>query len=128
MRRQGQVIGSIGLAVILLAACSPKISEISRVRDPSGALDAVVALRETDATVATPSEVYVRPTGASAKGDPIFRADKVEGLKVDWLAPDALRISAQSARSFVELAAYAASVNGRPRNIRIVYEIAVRPE
>lgn len=78
--------------------------------------------------MATPTVVYVRPAGAAAKGEPIFDADKVEGLKVEWLAANVLRVSAQSARSFVEKTAYAASVDGRPQSIRIKYEIAARPE
>lgn len=126
MRQQGQVVALVCAPAILVAACSPKITEQNRVRDPSGGLDAVVAVLETDATVATPTVVYVRPAGASAKGEPVFDADKVEGLKVDWLASDVLRIGAQSARSFVEETAYAASVDGRRRNIRIKYEIALR--
>jgi hypothetical protein len=100
------------MAATLLAACSPKITEVSRVRDPSGRLDAIVVIRETDATVATPTEIFVRPAGLAAKGEPIFDADKVEGLKVDWLAADVLRVRAQEARSFLEQKTYVASIRG----------------
>jgi hypothetical protein len=64
----------------------------------------------------------------AAKGEPIFDADKVEGLKVDWLAADVLRVRAQEARSFIEKKTYVASLNGRPQSIQIRYEIATRPE
>jgi hypothetical protein len=114
-------------ATALLAACAPKISETNRIPDPTGAIDAIAAIRETDATVATPTEVYLTPAGGAPKGDPVFRADNVEHLNVEWLSQDLLHISAESARIFLFSSKFVVHTTRGDRTIRFRYDIASRP-
>lgn len=119
-------LGFISMLPVL--GCSPKRTEIGRVTNPTRSLDAVLVLRETGATVATPTEIFLTSVGGRPTGDPIFRADKVEGLRAEWMAADVLRISAQAARTFVEQAEFPIHVGGRKQLIHIQYQIALRPE
>ena len=89
------------LSVISLIGCSPRISETGRFPSPSGEIDAITAIRETGATVATPTEVYLLPRGNSVSGEPILRADKVEGLVITWKGDTQIIIHAKTARVFL---------------------------
>lgn len=85
-----------------LTACSNQITELQRVTNASKSLDAVVAVKETDATVATPTEIFVVPSGQNAKDNPVFRADNIEGLVVSWENDSNLIIRAKKARVFLD--------------------------
>jgi hypothetical protein len=86
--------------LIVCSACSPKVDEVARVRSPTGALDAVDAQPETDATVGFVEWVYVVPAGAKPRGKPVFIADKVAGpLQLQWSGNE-LTVSADRARVF----------------------------
>ena len=85
-----------------LFSCSSNIKEVSRVVNESSAIDAVIANRETDATVATPTEIYITQKDGRAKGEPVFRADNVEGLKLEWRGSEDLKVHAEKARVFLQ--------------------------
>ena len=74
--------------------------EQQRTPAPNEGLDAVVTERETDATVATPTEVFLVPTGEKVSGEPIWLADHAEGVQVVWHGPIHLEIRAPKARTF----------------------------
>lgn len=94
--------GFIAILISLpVVACTPKaVEEVERVSSPNGLVDAVSAERLTDATVATPTEVYLVASGQSI-GLPVFSADKVEGLRVTWDGDSQLIIRANVARVFI---------------------------
>lgn len=75
-------------------------TELSRVSN--GAVDAILAIKNTDATVATPTEVYIVAKGGKLNSSPIFRADKVEGLVLIWEGESVLIIRADKARIFLK--------------------------
>ncbi len=127
MSRFGR-IAVIGMAM-LAASCSPKMKENLRVRSPDGSVDAVIAERLTDATVATPTEIYIagRDVTPTATGL-LFRADQVDGLEVTWSGGDSLMVSAAAARTFVEKESVTVSVAGTPRRFKVSYQIRNRPE
>jgi hypothetical protein len=110
----------IGVAVV---ACSTKSTELTRLSNPTNSVDAVIALRETDATVATPTEIYLVKTRSKIDGDPVFRADKVEGLKIFWDGSNVLKIHADKARVFLRLASQEVNMNDRTGRIEVRYEI-----
>lgn len=85
-----------------LTACANQITELQRATNASKSLDAVVAVKETDATVATPTEIFVVPSGQKAKDNPVFRADNIEGLVVSWENESNLIIRAKKARVFLD--------------------------
>lgn len=93
-------------ATLLLAACSPlstgapQLRELRRAGAPGLPVEAVVAEGLTNATVATPTYVYILPIGQKAGGEPVFIADHVEGLAVSWESKDRLHISARTSRTF----------------------------
>lgn len=93
----------IMLLFSLLSACSSQTIEKQRIPNSRGTLDAVIAERETDATVGTPTEVYVLAHGVAASGAPVLRMDKVEGIRVTWDSDGILTIHADTARIFLSL-------------------------
>jgi hypothetical protein len=93
------VIWIFGL--LSLVACSNKITETQRISNISNSIDAVLAIKETGATVAIPTEVYLLPKGQQIHGEPVFRADNVEGLKLIWDGESTLKIHAEKARVFL---------------------------
>ena len=92
----------LATAFSFLVACAPaKLEEIQRSTCANGGIDAVVATKETDATVGTPTEVYVVPEKEGPAGDPVLRVDKAKGLRVIWGENDNLVVYADSARVFL---------------------------
>src|SRR4051794_15966339 len=86
----------------LVAACSPPpFVETQRVKSPSSTLDVVIGERQTDATVATPTEVFVVKAGEAVAGEPIFRADHVSDLVAIWNSDRELLLRAEAARVFL---------------------------
>ncbi|CCF97648.1 exported hypothetical protein [Ralstonia solanacearum K60] len=114
---------AIAIVVSLLAgACTPKITEVARVPSPNGLVDAVSAARETDATVATPTEIYLAGRGQSIEGAPVFRADKVVGLRLTWDGDAQLVIYADVARVFLYSPQAEVEVSGagkKPVDVRL---------
>lgn len=88
------------LVMVFLAACAPKVEERSRVTSPSKKVDAVIAVRDTGATVATPTVIYLLAANAPIIGDPMIVADGVEGLSLEWVDDATLIINADTARLF----------------------------
>ena len=93
--------GLLAFAALLLSGCTPSLEEVSRVRSPDGLLDAAIFVRQTDATVPTPTEIYVLPAGGAPSGDPVWRADKVSGMKVSWTSASTVQMEATAARVFL---------------------------
>ncbi len=91
------------LIIILLSGCAPQRTETLRVSNRSNAIDAVLAIRETDATVGTPTEVFLVSKGTTALDTPVFRADRVDGIKLEWVDESQLTIHANVARVFHHL-------------------------
>lgn len=87
--------------LLSLVACSNKVTEMQRISNITNSIDAVLAIKETGATVATPTEVYLLPKGQQIHGEPVFRADNVEGLKLTWNGDLTLTIHAEKARVFL---------------------------
>lgn len=109
---------AIAIVVSLLAvACAPKTMEVTRVPSPNGSVDAVSAVRETDATVATPTEIYLAGRGQSIEGSPVFRADKVVGLSLTWDGDAQLVIHAEVARVFLYSHQTRVEVSGAGRKL-----------
>lgn len=75
--------------------------EIQRVTSPDKLVDAVLVERQTGATVATPIELYIVPSGRNWKGNaPVLRGDNLEGLQVTWQRPRFLEIHYKKGRIF----------------------------
>lgn len=92
------------LALGILVGCAPTVRETGRVTSPDGRHDAVLAIKETDATVATPTVVYVVPQGRQKlPRKPVFLADHVENAELTWDSAKVLRIRAKRARIFREV-------------------------
>lgn len=90
-----------GFGTLATLGCGPvPISEIQRTPNGALSLDVVCAEKGTDATVATPTEVYILPHGHKITGEPIFRADLVEGIKATWKTDLHIIISARKARVY----------------------------
>jgi hypothetical protein len=113
------------LGALLFSGCAPSLEEVSRVRSPDGLLDAAIFVRQTDATVPTPTEIYMLPAGALPSGDPIWRADKVAGLKIGWTSAGSLQLQAVEARVFLQrdLIEVAPAGGADKRKVTIVYRV-----
>lgn len=96
------------LQVVLLLSlygcgASP-VDEKLRRTDPSGKLDAIVVERGSDATVATPTQVFIAPKGQAippdTKSQPVMTADHVEKAEVTWPSAGRLQIDLRGGRIF----------------------------
>ncbi len=91
--------------LICLYGCGPMpVDEKLRRTDPSGRFDAVVVERGTDATVATPTQVFIAPKGQvippNIKSKPVLTADHVEKAEVIWPSSGRLQIELKGGRVF----------------------------
>jgi hypothetical protein len=81
---------------ILFAACGrPSLKEITRGSSPDRQFDAVlveVQLGELGATVSTPYQVYIVPTGGKTFDYPTMKGSQFEGLRLIWKDPRFLEI------------------------------------
>jgi hypothetical protein len=112
-----------GVALVA-TACSPTLEELDRVHTDDGLVDAVTFARQTDATVPTPTEIYLLPAGNGPSGEAIWRADKVRGLVVNWTSGNTLVIQAEEARVFLEHASAEVSLSGGgSRKVAVSYRI-----
>jgi hypothetical protein len=125
MKRLKLIIGMLVACSGLLLACTkPTTTEISRITNPSETIDAVIGELNTDATVATPTEIYLIPKGMNIRGEAIFRADKVEELSLLWRDTNTLIIKAKIARSFLKLSSYQIDLpTGVSKTVVIEYEV-----
>lgn len=115
------------LLVGALTTCGQETKELERLSNPDGTLDAIISVRETDATVATPTEIYVGTKGSKIQGDVIFRADHVDGLQVVWPESGKLVIRAKTARIFLEPKGSSIDVPGyAKKKITVVLEVGDR--
>jgi hypothetical protein len=76
------------------------VSEIQRFRSPDGKLEAVLVERQTGATVSTPTELYLVNVGQRIGENPVFVADKTNGLILKWTSPSTITIWYSKARIF----------------------------
>jgi hypothetical protein len=77
-----------------------QIVEEGRFASPDGILEAVLVTRATDATVATPTEIYLVSAGSKVVGEPPFRADHVLDISVSWRDKTSVVVQAKEARPF----------------------------
>lgn len=90
---------ALPLALLLgLAGCGADVRELSRVSNSTGTVDAVVVEPKADGTAAALTELYLMPKGDKVSGDPIFRADQVAGLKLNWDGALSLKVHADHAQ------------------------------
>ena len=73
--------------------------------------------------MSTPTVVFLTRAGAEPKGDPVFSADHVDGLKVNWLSHDELSIGADHARIYHSEGARVMRIEGGERTVRLKYDI-----
>ncbi len=108
-----------------MVGCTPTLEEVNRVRSPDGLLDVATVIRQTDATVAMPTEIYVLPAGGTPSGDPVWRADKVSGMKISWKSAVSLKLEAAEARVFLksDSVEVVPMGGGGKRKVTIVYQI-----
>ena len=119
--------GTICLAAFLLAACAPKLEELSRRSTNDGLVEVVAYARQTDATVPTPTEIYVLPAGGSPSDDAVWRADNIRGLALSWSADNVLWVQADEARVFLERDHVEVRIKGGPvRSVEVRYRIEKR--
>jgi hypothetical protein len=86
---------------IVLAGCSYSESEKTRISSPDHKVDVVTTDIGTDATVATPTRIYIVPVGDKIKGEkPILIADQFKIKSIKWVGPKQLIISFYSGRIF----------------------------
>lgn len=94
--------------LVCLLGCGPmSVDEKSRSTDPGGKLDAIVVERGSDATAATPTQVFIAPKGQTippeTKSKPVLTADHVEKATVAWASPGRLQIELKGGRIFRHL-------------------------
>jgi len=100
------------------------LEELSRQRTNDGLVEAATFARQTDATVPTPTEIYVLPAGSGPSGEAVWRADKVRGLMLSWSSDSTLSVQAEEARVFLERDHVEVSINGGPlRKVEVKYRI-----
>ena len=96
------------LCLAFLYGCGPMpVDERLRRTDPSGKFDAIVVERGSDATVATPTQVFIAPKGQAifpdTKIQPVMVADHVEKAEMTWPSAGRLRIDLKGGRIFRHL-------------------------
>jgi hypothetical protein len=122
--RVAALVPAVFLA-ILVAGCAPAIKEVRRVSSPDGLLEAVIAVRQTDATVPTPTEVYLLQSKSAPSGEPVWRADNVSGLELAWVEGRSLQIRASEARVFLKRDGIDVAMSGGQGKLQvtIVYKV-----
>jgi hypothetical protein len=115
------------LLVAFLQGCnSPEGREIERQVSPDKVLDAVLVERQTNATVSTPTELFLVPSGKDWNGQaPTLRGNEFEGLRVIWKRPHFLEIHYKKGRVF----SFASFWNSRDvQNFKYEVELRLVPE
>lgn len=88
----GQCAVASAVLLMALVACTGKSSEVGRFKSPDGVVEAVIVERASDATVATPIEVYLVPIGTPVSGEPLLTGDRFENLFLTWREPRLLEL------------------------------------
>lgn len=114
------------LAILLLGCNPPEEREIQRQVSPDRLVDAVLVERLTDATVATPTVLFLVASGHEWKGEsPILVGNRFEGLQVIWKRPNFLEIHYKKGRIF----SFASFWNSRDvQNFKYEVELRLVPE
>lgn len=117
--------GLLACVFLVAAGCGPAFEEVQRIVSQDRLVDAVVFNRLTDATVATPTEIFVLPAGGGPSGDSVWRADKVVGLVVTWTSASTLQIEAKEARVFVKRDLVEVAIGGgaEKRRVAVSYRV-----
>lgn len=102
--------------VFLLCGCFSSTSiEINRVSNSLNTIDAVIAEKETGATVATPTEIYLIAHGEKIHGKPVFLSDHTKYISLEWQDESTLIIHAATARVFIEESSKEITINSRKK-------------
>jgi len=125
------IVGGVLLAALVYIGIflykfgSYENSETGRFSSPNDAIDAVTVERLINATVATPSLVYVLPKGMPISGNPVFLADHVDGLVVTWKDDVTLLVHADRGRIYpANLKDHAVvKVNGKQETVTVNFDI-----
>lgn len=133
-RFSGGRLGLLFCHFALLTGCFGPVSTLRPLKvvsNPSKSVDAVLVEKMTDATVATPLEIYLVPCGATV-GDGlgqealVFRADSVEGIQLNWASEAKLCLRANKARVFLQQKQAEIFSQGSTHSIEIVTEFGLR--
>jgi len=96
-------IAAVSVLCVLASCADENVqgTEKARVSSPDGVVDAVLIVKETDATVATPSELYVVPKGTKpTKSAMIMRGDYFANVSLKWKEPRFLELHYDTGRVF----------------------------
>lgn len=96
-------LGCILLLSIILTGCDRitgcQQREVLRIKSPDQRVEAIVIERDCGATTSASKSVFLAPTGMKPSSDsPIFFADKIDGLDIQWQAPKVLVVEYTQAR------------------------------
>jgi hypothetical protein len=76
-------------------------TEVTRIKSPDSIADAVLIKVNAGATASYAYEVYIIPTGGQpTQGNEIFKADKINGLEIQWIQSKYLEIKYDDGRIF----------------------------
>ena len=73
--------------------------EVLRVKSPDQQVEAIVVERDCGATTSASKSIFLAPTGMEPNSDsPVFFADKIDGLDVQWQGSKVLAVEYTQAR------------------------------
>ena len=83
-------------------------SEVQRLSDSKGELDAVLIRRHAHSTVSDPFELFVVPRNQELDDtlEPVFRADHAYSTNISWLDENSILVQSPGARYFVKSERY----------------------
>ena len=92
----------IFVVVMLVVSCDTvSRTEVTRIKSPDSIADAVLIKVNAGATASYAYEVYIIPTGGQpTQGNEIFKADKINGLEIQWIQSKYLEIKYDDGRIF----------------------------
>lgn len=102
MRRLGR-IAAVLMLFSAVGCADDRIQgrETARISSPDQVVDAVLVVKETNATVATPLELYVVPRGAPPSNLAlVLRGDHFENVSLRWTKPKFLEVQYDTLRIF----------------------------
>lgn len=103
----------------------PTSDEVARVASPDKKVEAILIKKNVAATVSTPYEIYIVPVGEKFEGEPSFRGDKLEDLKLVWKEPRFLEIHYLKGRVFSFVNFWQSS---KVENFTYVVELRLKPQ
>lgn len=97
-----KVLLIIFVVVMLVVSCDTvSRTEVTRIKSPDSIADAVLIKVNAGATTSYAYEVYIIPTGGQpTQGNEIFKADKINGLEIQWIQSKYLEIKYDDGRIF----------------------------